>query len=94
VANAPVSPVSPDPLRLAGMVVNTNTIWGKLSSQALTCTDEGERCRSWALHLPWPRALLVLGLLAGLRSHRCDTQDIGAQGIWQGRELARNAAAK
>ena len=35
--------------------------------RALTHTDEGERCRSWALHLPWPRALPASDLLAGLR---------------------------
>jgi len=35
-ANAPVSPVSPSPLGLAGQVVNANTMWGKLSPRALT----------------------------------------------------------
>ena len=35
-ANAPVSPVSPDPLGLAGMVVNADTMWGKSSPRALT----------------------------------------------------------
>ena len=29
-------------------------------------TDKGERCLLWALHLPWPRALLASGLLVGL----------------------------
>jgi len=35
-ANAPVSPVSPDPLRLAGTVVNADMMWGKSSPRVLT----------------------------------------------------------
>jgi len=35
-------------------------------SWALTQTDEGRRCWLRALHLPWPRALPVSDLLAGL----------------------------
>jgi len=35
-----------------------------------------------AEQLPWPRAPLVPGLLAGLRSHHCNTQGVGVQGIW------------
>jgi len=51
----------------------------------LTYTDEGERCQSWALLLPWPGALPASGLLVGLRSHRCNTQGVGARGLWQSR---------
>jgi len=39
---------------------------GKLNPQVLTCMDEGEHSQLCMLHLPWPRALLALGLLAGL----------------------------
>jgi len=84
-ANAPVPPVSPDPPRPTGTVVNADTMQGKLNPQALTCTDEGERCCSWALQLPWPRAPPVSGLLAGLRSHHCNTQGVGARGLWGSR---------
>ena len=90
-ANAPVPPVSPEPLGLAGTVVDADTMRGKSSPRVLTHTDEG--CQSQALHLPWPRAPPAPGLLAWLRSHRCNTRGVGAQGIWRDRELARKATA-
>jgi hypothetical protein len=42
------------------LVLSTAYTW------TLTRTNEGERCRSWALHLPWPRAFLASNLLVGL----------------------------
>ena len=65
--------------------MNADMMRGKSNPQALTCTDKGERCCSWALHLPWPGALPASGLLAGLRSHRCNTRGVGARGLWQSR---------
>jgi len=86
VANAPVSPVSPDSPGLAIMVVNGDTDAGKVEPSGIDMDGWEERCQSWALHLPWPRAPLESGLLAGLKSHCCNTRGVGAQGIWQGRE--------
>jgi len=39
---------------------------GMLDPQKLVRTDEGVRCQLWALHLPWPRALLASDPLVGL----------------------------
>ena len=39
---------------------------GKSGAWVLTQTNDGERCRPWALLLPWPRGLPALSLQAGL----------------------------
>ena len=40
---------------------------GKPNLQALMRTNEGERCRSWALHQSWPEEMLALNPLTTLR---------------------------
>jgi len=72
-ANAPVSPVSPDSPGLAVTVVNGDTDAGKVEPSGVDMHGRGECRRSWVLHLPWPRAPPASGLLAGLKSHRCNT---------------------
>ena len=88
VANAHVSPVSPDALGLSGTVVNTDT-GRKSNPRAFTCTDEGERRRSWALRLPRPREPPASGLLAGLRK-----PPLQHPRRWSARHMARQAGAK
>jgi len=59
-------PVYNDPVGLGGTVVQVDIDTRKSNPHVLERTDEGDRCRPWALRLPWPRALLASGLLAGL----------------------------
>jgi len=66
VGNAPVSPVSPDPLGLAGTVVKVDIDAREVGPPDVDTTDEGEHSQSCTLHLPWPRALPASGLLVGL----------------------------
>ncbi len=39
----------------------------KLNARAVTRTNEGERCQSWALHQPWPRVPPASNSLARLK---------------------------
>ena len=71
---------------------------GMSDPQVLVCTDEGERCQSWELHLPWPRALPASGLLAGLIKATAAAPEAlesgacggaGGAGVRYGRRMAR-----
>src|SRR5712691_10623946 len=64
------SPAFPDDMvhTLSGLLAWPRTRTpGNLNPRALTRTNEGERCRSRALHQPWPREPLASNLLARLK---------------------------
>jgi len=56
-------------------------------------TNEG-CCQLWVLHLPWPRALLALSLLAGLRKPPLQGSRHWSPGIWKGSEQGRKGEAE